>query len=51
MSNKVDIIPPSTTLLPGHGRPLNYLPVKKASDYVGTLFGSALSSTSFELAM
>jgi hypothetical protein len=31
-------------LLPGFGRPLNYIPVHTAPDYVGELFKSALSS-------
>ncbi len=51
MSNEADIIAPFTTLLPGHGRPLNYTPVVEASDYAGALIGSALSSASFHEAM
>ena len=36
------------TLLPGCGRPLNYIPKKTDSDYIGKLFKNALSTVDIE---
>jgi hypothetical protein len=36
------------TLLPGFGRPLNYIPIKTDPDFVGELFKSALSVRDIE---
>jgi len=35
-------------LLPGFGRPLNYIPVRTEPDYVGDLFKTALSAQDIE---
>ena len=35
-------------LLPGFGRPLNYVPENGAPDYVGELFSTALSTNQLE---
>jgi hypothetical protein len=35
-------------LLPGFGRPLNYVPHTTAPDYVGDLFNTALSTRELE---
>jgi hypothetical protein len=39
---------PKKTLLPGCGRPLNYIPKKYDPGYVGELFKNALSSVDIE---
>ena len=39
---------PKKTLLPGFGRPLNYIPKPSDSDYIGELFKNALSSVDIE---
>jgi hypothetical protein len=36
------------TLLPGCGRPLNYIPKQSDPDYIGELFKNALSSVDIE---
>ena len=36
------------TLLPGCGRPLNYIPEKPDPDYMGELFKNALSGVAIE---
>ena len=39
---------PNKTLLPGCGRPLNYVPKESDLDYVGDLFKNALSGGDIE---
>ena len=43
-----DTANPKKTLLPGCGRPLNYIPKLSDSDYIGDLFRNALSSVDIE---